>query len=255
MCLLIVVSRVDPEAPLVVAANRDERVDRPAVPMTVLREHGPRILGGLDEEAGGTWLAVNEHGVAAGLTNRPSPEGRDPSKRTRGELPIMLAGHADAREAAGDFVERINPGDFNPAWLLVGDRRTLYALDLSLGDRPVARSLGPGVHILENNPIDPPSPKVDHVRALLGDIGALRGRQLVARLRSVLADHTTPSGPADTARRPESLAACVHTPDYGTRSSTVVRVPVSETSPPEVLYTGGHPCTAPFVEATSLWGA
>ena len=38
----------------------------------MLRGGGPRILGGRDEVAGGTWLAVNEHGVVAGLTNQPA---------------------------------------------------------------------------------------------------------------------------------------------------------------------------------------
>ena len=79
MCLLIAMFGVVPDAPLIVAANRDERFDRPAVPITVLRERRPRILGGRDELAGGTWLAVNEHGVVAGLTNQPSFNGRDPA--------------------------------------------------------------------------------------------------------------------------------------------------------------------------------
>src|SRR5580700_3122857 len=99
MCLLVVVSRLDPGAPLVVGANRDEQLARPAVAMTVLRAAHPRILGGRDEEAGGTWLAVNEHGVVAGLTNRPSPDGRDPAKRSRGELPLAFAAYQDAAQA------------------------------------------------------------------------------------------------------------------------------------------------------------
>ena len=45
------------------------------------------MLGGRDELAGGTWLAVNEHGVVAGLTNQPAAVGRDASKRSRGEMP------------------------------------------------------------------------------------------------------------------------------------------------------------------------
>ena len=46
MCLLAVLSRVHPDAPLIVAANRDEWLLRPATAMTVLRESEPRILGG-----------------------------------------------------------------------------------------------------------------------------------------------------------------------------------------------------------------
>ncbi len=73
MCLLVFAWQTEPEYPLVVAANRDERLDRPAQALCVLQEERPRILGGRDDLAGGTWLAVNEHGVVAGLTNRPAP--------------------------------------------------------------------------------------------------------------------------------------------------------------------------------------
>jgi uncharacterized protein with NRDE domain len=273
MCLLVMVSRVDPDSPLVVGANRDERLDRKASAMTVLRDAAPRILGGRDEEAGGTWLAVNEHGVVAGLTNRPSPSGRrDPTRRTRGELPLALAGHRDATSAVEDFVTRFAPADYNPAWLLVGDRDSLFALDMTAGDRPVATALGPGVWILENNPLGSPSPKVDQVRALLGDVGTMRGGALVERLRSVLTDHRVPdTGEPATSRshgskrsdgsgepntRPaETLAACVHTDSYGTRSSTVVCVPVADSERPRILVADGHPCTAPFSQASHLWDA
>jgi uncharacterized protein with NRDE domain len=273
MCLLVMAFGLDPEAPLVVAANRDERLDRPATPMTVLRESDPRILGGRDELAGGTWLAVNQFGLVAGLTNRPLPDGVDPTKRTRGELPLALASHRSAAEAVEDFLERFSPSDYNPAWFLVGDRESLFSLDLSAGPRPVALPLGPGVHVLENTAFGEPSPKVDQVRRLLGPAELLRGPDLISKLSTVLADHSLPdlgpaegpaSGPPSTevaasgaagpkGRRPETLAACVHTDDYGTRSSTLIRVPVEDDVAPKVLYADGHPCTAPFVDASGLW--
>jgi uncharacterized protein with NRDE domain len=264
MCLLVVVWHLDPGMPLVIGANRDERLDRPAQSMTVLRPSGPRMLGGLDEEAGGTWLAVNEHGVVAGLTNRPSPAGRDTTKRSRGELPIALAEHRDAASAVEDFAGRFRARDYNPAWLLVGDRTSLYALDMTGEDRPLVEQLGPGVHILENNPLHAASPKVDHVRGLLGDLGALKGTAIVDRVRSVLADHSIPAvpvpapsgagagavgagavgagGAGESGTRPiESLAACVHTDAYGTRSSTLVGVPAATDRRPRVLVADGHP--------------
>src|SRR4029077_11100020 len=115
----------------VVAANRDEKLDRPAVAVTVLRPSGPPILGGRDLLAGGTWMAVNEHGLVAGLTNRPSAAGRDPTKRSRGELPLALAEHESAEGAVDDFVGRFRSDEFNLAWLLVGDRRALFYLAMN----------------------------------------------------------------------------------------------------------------------------
>jgi uncharacterized protein with NRDE domain len=258
--------RLDPEAPLVVAANRDEHLDRRAVAMTVLRRSAPRILGGRDEEAGGTWLAVNEHGVVAGLTNRPLPDGRDPAKRTRGELPLALASHGRAVEAVEDFVERFSPTHYNPAWFLVGDRDALFSIDMTGGPRAQVKRLDPGLHVLENNPLGAPSWKVDHVRSLVGDPTGLAGGDLTARFAGIVADHESPppAAPDDPAapaeppaappkRRPETLAACVHTDDYGTRSSTLIRVPADPDRRPEVRYAEGHPCTAPFIDATAWW--
>src|SRR3954453_20618374 len=51
VCLLVVLSRIVPEWPLIVAANRDEQYARPADPVMVLRER-PRTLGGRDRHAG-----------------------------------------------------------------------------------------------------------------------------------------------------------------------------------------------------------
>src|SRR5262249_50872203 len=163
--------------------NRDERLDRPAVAMTVLREAAPRVLGGRDELAGGTWLAVNDAGVVAALTNRPTAGGRDTSKRSRGELPMLLASHPSAAAPVETFGSKVSSHDYNPAWLLVGDRESLFAIDTSGRDSPVIRRLPPGVHILENRPLGTTSPKVAHVRHLLAGIDRLPEGPLVQRLQ------------------------------------------------------------------------
>ena len=157
-----------PGAPLIMAANRDERLDRPAVPMTVLRDSGPRILGGRDELAGGTWLAVNEHGVVAGLTNQPSAEGRDPAKRSRGELPLAFAAYASAAEAVDAVCGTLRPADYNPCWLLVGDRETLFFVGMSGQGVPEREQLEPGLYVLENAPLRPRSSKAAYVTELVG---------------------------------------------------------------------------------------
>lgn len=278
MCLLVVLFQVVPGAPLVVAANRDERYDRPATAATVLRAGRPRILGGRDEVAGGTWLAVNEHGVVAGLTNRPSPGGRDPTRRSRGELPMAAARHRGAGQAVEALAARIRPHDYNPCWMLVGDRRTLHAVDLSEPDAPLVVPLTAGVHVLENRPPGAPSPKIDRVRALLdraapgvtggvpggaaGSRGlahtALAAGTLTGALRAVLVDHQVPGDDPDAPLaddwRPAAVSACcVHTPGYGTRSSSVVVVPEDPGVPPTVEVADGPPCLTPFVDVSGSW--
>ena len=257
MCLLIVVAGCHDQLPLVVGANRDELLDRPAIPMTVLREHGPRTLGGRDELAGGTWLAVNEHGVVAGLTNRPATAGRDPSKRSRGELPLALTEHASAAQAVEAFAAAFDPDDYNPSWLLVGDRDALFAVDMTEGPRPRIDRLAPGVHVLENRAPGTPSAKVARVRDLLAGAERDSAGGLVDRLRGVLADHEVPppepGDPPDSDQRPGAIrAACVHTDRYGTRWSGIVGVSTDRAMPPAVLYADGQPCTTPYVDP-GLW--
>ena len=256
MCLLIVLAGVDAGAPLVVAANRDERYDRPATAMTVLDPGPPRILGGRDELAGGTWLAVNEAGVVAGLTNRPVEGGRDPSRRSRGELPLRLAGFPTAAAAVEALRHEVDPGQFNPAWLLVGDRSSLFALEVADGPGVRVESLAPGAYVLENRPLGDRSSKVGHVRDQLGGIEALPGPERSRRLVAVLADHHVPA-PAPGAAPPgvpeEVRADCVHTDHYGTRWSCLVEVPSDTGRPPRVRYADGPPCSAPFLDAGGLW--
>ncbi|MDR9382369.1 MAG: NRDE family protein, partial [Natronomonas sp.] len=54
MCTLIVAWRVFDDAPVCVAANRDEATDRPSSPPRV-REGDRPVLAPRDERAGGTW--------------------------------------------------------------------------------------------------------------------------------------------------------------------------------------------------------
>jgi uncharacterized protein with NRDE domain len=245
MCLLVVASRVVPDEPLLVGANRDEVLERPATAITVLEAGPPRILGGRDELSGGTWLAVNEHGVCAGLTNQPLGEAKDPTKRSRGELPLALARHRSAAEAVASFVGAYRPTDYNGAWLLVGDRHSLFLVDFTDPEGATAVPLPPGIHVLENRAIGAPSLKVDLVRETLGR--PADAEAIVTAFRRALVDHRLPEG-EDRA----NAANCVHLESFGTRSSCLVRVPAGD-GRPRVWVAEGPPCTAEYHDASALW--
>jgi uncharacterized protein with NRDE domain len=256
MCLLVALHQVHSDSPLIVAANRDELLARAATAMTVLDGGPPRILGGRDHVAGGTWLAINERSVIGGLTNRYSHQ-VTPSKRSRGEWPLFLARFDSAAEAAGSFVESFAPGEFNPGWVLVGDGRELFYIDMT-GERGRQVALEPGIHVLENRPLWADSAKVELVREKLRGIESSHGAGLLSRLEALLGSHEVPrqvaAQPADgpPARPAAANAACVHLGAYGTRSSTIVQTVPG--SPPRVWSSDGPPCTEPLVEVTGLWG-
>ncbi|HEY2213768.1 MAG TPA: NRDE family protein [Acidimicrobiales bacterium] len=249
MCLLIAASRIIPGTPLLVAANRDEFLDRPASPFTVLADGDVRILGGRDEQSGGTWLAVNEYGVFAGLTNQPLGEHRDPTRRTRGELPLALAAHSTALTAVEHFLTRYSPSDYNGCWLLVGDRQSLFFIDFTRGETPTAVTLDPGLYVLENRALHTSSPKADHVRRI---VPTFTGDWATDRLAliTVLSNHEEPE---PTVEVPKTLSNCVHLDNYGTRSSCVIGWGDDPSLPPDCWVADGSPCVTPLTAANALW--
>lgn len=257
MCLLIALSGTVPGVPLLIAANRDELYQRPADPVTVLRASQPRVLGGRDELAGGTWLAVSEHGVVAGLTNQPATA-RDPAKRSRGELPLAFTGYPDAKTAVTEVCARLDPSAYNPCWMLVGDRHALFSVDISGGHRARVEELPPGSYVLENAPLRQPSAKQQRVAGLVSAVEnrALGQQAVEAGLAGVLRDHQPaagpqPAGPGRPARPAELSAACVHTERYGTRSAMIVSV--GPAGAPRVSVAAGPPCVTPLMDVTGMW--
>ena len=82
---------------MVFAANRDEHHARPTAAANWWVE-SPHILGGRDLLAGGTWLAVDQLGRLAAVTNVPSHRGATYTK-SRGHLVTdYLAGEVPAQE-------------------------------------------------------------------------------------------------------------------------------------------------------------
>ena len=115
MCTLAAYVRVSAEIPLLVAANRDEFLDRPSAEPAVIA-YRPAVFAGQDLSAGGTWFGVNEHGMVVGLLNRRQAAGLDPTRRSRGLLCLeILQTRSPTRRAtrlravAGGRLQRLQP--------------------------------------------------------------------------------------------------------------------------------------------------
>ncbi len=250
MCTLAVYVRCFPEVPLVVAANRDEFFDRPATVPVVLAE-SPRVVGGRDLRAGGSWLGINEHGVVAGLLNRRTDAAPDPAKRSRGVLLLeMLA--AGAADAAARALAGLDGDRYNPFNLLVADGERAWVGQNKDGAMHVV-ALEPGVHVITNLDVDDPTcPKIARSHRLFQSAGETFAAdrddgRFRATLRAILSDHTVALDP----RLPDALGAlCVHTPVFGTRcSSMLVATRGGGGTRWRHWFADGPPCAAPYVEA------
>src|SRR5688500_1521257 len=95
MCTLVLLRRPGAARPLVLAAHRDEMASRRARPPGRPWPDRAEVVAGADAQAGGSWLGLNDHGVAAGVLNRPGTLGPAAGKRSRGELVLEALDHAD----------------------------------------------------------------------------------------------------------------------------------------------------------------
>ncbi len=253
MCTLVVLHRVHPAWPAIFAANRDEFYARPTEAPQVLIE-SPRVVGGRDVLAGGTWMAVNAAGFFVGLTNQ-APEGAiEGARRSRGEV-VLEAARAGSVTAAEAWLRALRPGACNPFNLIYGDAgrlRLLYARDHghTFVDVPA------GVHVLPNDVLDSSRfPKVNRALTLIGEPPPGEDA-LLACLYAVLGDSAPPDpvpsapGPADVQVRAALHALCVRTPLYGTRSASVVALAPGRVA--RFTHAEGPPDRAPFVDLTAL---
>lgn len=251
MCTLAVFTRVFDELPLLVAANRDEFLDRPTAAPGLLRDH-PRLFGGRDLRAGGSWLVLSERGLVVGLLNRRGPVAAAQNKPSRGRLPLLLAAAASIDDALltlqEDAVEH-----YDPFRILLADReRACIAANLPGGLR--LEWLEPGVHVLTNiSPDDGPCSRLHFcasgMEAVAGRWSARPGQleALVADLRRVLSEHREAENEELFAR------PCMHLGDYGTRSSSVVAL--GQTGRARWFHTESAPCQDPLLELPLPWHA
>src|SRR5438132_5679988 len=110
MCTLVIAFRARADAPLIVAANRDELYARPSAPPR-LEPGPPRALLPLDLRQGGTWLGLNEHGLFVGITNRAGGT-KDPARKSRGLL-VREALHARSARGLHAAMGQLDPQRHN----------------------------------------------------------------------------------------------------------------------------------------------
>jgi uncharacterized protein with NRDE domain len=150
MCLLALMVRIVEDSPLIVGANREELYSRGGEPPQVLAGPCPAV-GGRDPLGGGTWLAVNAHGVLVAVTNRAKSDA--PARpRSRGALARDLLACSMAKAAAELAAKELGPGGYAGCNVVCADAEDVIVLHAS--DWLRIRPLPPGIHVLTNHDVN-----------------------------------------------------------------------------------------------------
>jgi len=207
----------------VVAANRDEWRERPALAARWWPDD-PDLLAGRDQQAGGTWMGITRGGRFAAVTNFRDPSDKRSTARSRGTLvtEFLFGSDTPAR-----FLANLSPRahEYNGFNIIVGDGASLFYYGSREG---VPRAIEPGVHGLSNHVLDEPWPKV--VRGRVAMELALAEHDPGAALFRMLSDRD----PAEDEELPDTGVGrqwerrlsppLIAGDDYGTRASTVMTI-------------------------------
>jgi uncharacterized protein with NRDE domain len=243
MCSVIILRRPEHERwPLLLAANRDELATRPTAPPDRHWVDRPDVVAGLDRQAFGSWLGLNDHGVIAAVLNRFGTLGPEAGKRSRGELVLEALDHADAETAAAALAH-LDPSAYRPFNLLVADAADAFWIRHA-GDGMVRSiALEPGIAMLSSRELnDPQSPRIRRYLPLFRAAEPPDpDRPDWSSWQLLLAAKASETGdPRD--------AMCIETDGpYGTVSASLIALPPLVTDPVVWLYADGPPDRADFV--------
>lgn len=152
MCLLAIQYKSVREAPILVAANREEFYDRPSSPPAI-QSGKPRVLCGVDQRAGGTWLGVNQHGLFVAACNRPK-QFVPPNARSRGLLCRDLLRADSARKAVDMALEELSSGNYDGVNYVIADRESGWVVHA--GDDYEVVPLEEGLNIIGSGDLNDP---------------------------------------------------------------------------------------------------
>ena len=153
MCTLVILRRPGHRWPVLIGANRDEMIDRPSKPPGRHWPDRPELVAGLDLLAGGSWLGINDWGVAAAVLNRDGSLGPSPGQRSRGELVLEALDHADAAAAAAALSD-LDPEAYRTFNLIVADERHGFWLRHAGGPRIERKPLKDGLSMIASGDLD-----------------------------------------------------------------------------------------------------
>jgi uncharacterized protein with NRDE domain len=193
MCTVVLAIRPGHAVPVLLAANRDERVDRAWDGPGAHWPAWPGIVAGRDRTAGGTWMGMNRHGVAAMVLNRQGTLGPAAGKRSRGELPLLALAHATAAGAVAAMTA-LDAGEWRGFNMVIADAHGAVFLRGLGGGHPEPLPLPAGVHMVTaHEPNDPDSPRV--ARHLARFRAAVPDSAMAwESWRTILADKSGPDG-------------------------------------------------------------
>lgn len=225
MCLLFVGYEMSPSYKYVIAANRDEFLERPTAPLGFF-DPEKTILAGKDLQGGGTWLGVSQDLRIAAITNYRDGKGGVQGAPSRGEI---IPSYLNGSKHAGTFLEELSlrADRYHGFNLVVGGSDGLFYYS---NKKSQVEKLAPGFYGLSNHQLETSWPKVIRGKTMLRSLMVGVDRIDEAAIFKVLSDQCD----VEDSLLPDTGVGIVwerllstifiDSKNYGTRSSAVITI-------------------------------
>jgi uncharacterized protein with NRDE domain len=175
MCLVFIDFQPASTDPLLIGANREESRRRPTTSPVCCRQHGMRsLLAGADHGPDGsfpemgTWLGVNQAGMAVAVTNRHDGElSWADQVRSRGLLAVLLLDSELPERAVEVARSRLAQGGYGGCNFLIASADLAFVVQAPGPSRISVTALEPGTHAVTNLDLDDDDPRIELVRRTL----------------------------------------------------------------------------------------
>ena len=239
MSLLAIVYHLVPEAPILVAYNREEPFDQ-ICPAPSIQSGKPRILASIDQHTGGTYLGMNQNGMFVGVLRRKKTN-VPMNPRSRGTLAREMLKCSSARQAVDVALEELHSDLYGGVNFVVADPESGWVIHA--GNDTNVCELDKGLCIVGDRDMDDPrDDRANMARRLLTLQTLDSPVKFLAIASKVLA--RTPTGP----NRPSMV---VKQAGYGTVSSTLISL---GKKPKDAIYqySNGSPDESKFEDYSPL---
>jgi uncharacterized protein with NRDE domain len=252
VCTLILGRDVVAPNSVFLGANRDEDPARPSDPPAVLRQD-PRVVGGRDRVAGGTWLAIREARAAVAILNRrdrgDGSAANALDRRSRGllALDVAAANEPPARDGSAHALALARSAPYAPFSLVFASPDASWLLVNDGSGTPRAHEISSGWHVITHEDLDDPNePRTRALRERLLDFRPRTTAEAEARIAELLRSHGEP-GEYEHALPP----VCLHEGRMVTVSSALVWLAHDQA---RYLHAEGRPGETPYRDVSFLLG-
>lgn len=237
MCFALVAIQQHPHYPFILAANRDEFFNRPAMPLGVWPTNSA-IIGGIDQSSQGSWLALNQYNRKFALVTNVRQGKPQVGERSRGLLVSEFV--ENSADALSDLKQLAQAKHHYAGFNLLAGYLPSEIYYLSNQYSNDWQPLNQGFHGLSNASLNTPWPKIQRglfeFKQLVTNSQSNLQELFVDKLFQLLANRT----PAKSEDLPDTgighekelwLSPIFIAPgfmDYGTRCSTLILMDINK---------------------------